>query len=224
MSIISPPMSDGLTITNMPLQTVLQWAFGIFLSDQIVGLPDWAGQQRYDITAKVGDADVADFRKVTDPIERAPMLQKILVERFGLKFHYESKELPVYTLVVGKNGIRMREIQPAIGPNGMREGGGREVRHGQIKSMGQPMKPLVNALTKELGRLVVDRTGLTGYYNFTLTWKPEEGTPSPSGASEDSSAPSIFTAVQEQLGLELEAAKAPVKVLVIDHVERPSEN
>lgn len=223
-SIASPPMSDGVTIENMPLEKIFQWAFGVFLSDQTSGLPEWARQERYDVTAKVGDADVAAFRKITDPVQRMPMLQKILEERFNLKFHYEMKELPVYALVKGKSGIRMTEIQPALGSNGMKDGGGREVTRGQIKSMGQPMKPLVNALTMELKRVVVDRTGLTGNYNFTLKWTPNEGTPPAGDASDDLSAPSIFTAVQEQLGLKLEPTKAPVQILVIDHLERPSAN
>lgn len=224
MSIISPPMSDGVTITNMPPSQILQWAFGIFLPDQITGVPGWASQDRYDIAAKVGAADVAAFRKVVDPIQRAPMLQKILIDRFQLTFHYETRELPVYLLVVAKGGMRMTEIQPAIGPNGMKEGGGRQLGRGMIRSMGQPMKPLVNALTHELGHPVVDRTGLTGYYNFTLKWTPDAGL-APTGASpDDPSAPSIFTALQEQLGLKLENGKAPTPVLVIDHIEKPSNN
>lgn len=224
MDILSPPMSDGVTITNMPLQNILQWAFGIHLSDQVSGLPDWAKQEQYDITAKVGEADAEAFHKVIDPIQRMPMLRKILVDRFHLISHYEMRDLPVYALVVGKSGIRMTEIQPAVGQNGMKEGGGREVRPGQIKSIGQPMKPLVNQLTRELGRLVVDKTGLMGYYNFTLRWTLDEGIPPASGAPKDTSAPSIFTAVQEQLGLKLERMKAPVQVLVVDHLERPSAN
>jgi len=224
MNIVSPPMSNGVTITNMPLENILQWAFGIHLSDQISGMPGWARQEHYDVTAKVGESDAEAFHKVIDPIQRTPMLQKILIDRFHLVFHYETRELPVYALVVEKSGIRMTEIQPAIGPNGMKDGGGREVRRGQIKSMGQPMKPLVNQLTRELGRLVVDRTGLMGYYNFTLRWTPEEGSQPAGGAPEDVSAPSIFTAQQEQLGLKLEQTKAPVQVLVIDSLGRPSPN
>lgn len=216
----SAPMDDGWTITNMPPEEMLHWAFGLFLSDEIAGLPEWAKHERYDVKAKVSDADVAAFRKVVDPVQRAPMLQKILVDRFHRKYHYEMKELPVYALVVGKNGIRMTEIQPAIGPNGMKDGGGRQLGRGQMRSMGQPMKPLVNQLTMELRRVVVDRTGLKGFYNFTLRWAPDDGAP-PEG---DVAAPSIFTAVQEQLGLKLEATKAPVQVLVIDYLERPSAN
>lgn len=224
MNIMSPPMSDGVTITNMPVETLVQWAFGIFLSDRIVGIPEWAGQERYDVTGKVSDADLDAFRKVSDPIQRAPMLQKVLVDRFDLKFHFETKELRVYALIVGKNGIRMTEIQPVVGENGMKDGGGREVGRGRIRSLGQPLKPLVNALSTELKRPVVDRTGLTGFYNFTLRWTPEEGAAVAGEAPEGDSAPSIFEAVQEQLGLKLEPAKAPVQVLVIDHLDRPSAN
>jgi uncharacterized protein (TIGR03435 family) len=137
-----------------------------------------------------------------------------------LKYHYDLKALPVYALVVGKNGVRMTEIQPGLDANGMKFGGARQVGRGLIRSMGQPMKPLVNQLSIELKHPIVDRTGLMGYYNFTLRWTPDEGAP-PEG---DVAAPSIFTAVQEQLGLKLEPAKAPVQVLVIDNLERPSEN
>jgi uncharacterized protein (TIGR03435 family) len=224
MRIGGPLMSGGLEIANMPPENIVQWAFGIFLSDQIVGLPDWAKQERFDVTAKVDDAELETYRKVTDPIQHAPMLQKILIDRFNMKFHYETKELPVYALMVAKSGNRMTEIEPAIGPNGMKDGGGREVRRGQIRSMGQPMKPLVNQLTIELKRAVVDRTGLTGFYNFTLRWTPEEGAAPVSGGLEENAAPSIFTALQEQLGLKLERTKAPLQVLVIDHLERPSAN
>lgn len=219
MEIGSAPMSDALNITNMPPENIIQWAFGIFLSDQIDGLPDWTRQERYDVDAKVSDADLAAYRKVIDPIQRAPMLQKILVDRFGMKFHYETKDLSIYALTVGKNGSRLTEIQPAIGPNGMKEGGGRQRGHGSYTSMGQPMKPFINELTVQLKSPVVDRTGLTGFYNYTLHWTPDDGNPA---AAEDG--PSLFTAVQEQLGLKLERTKAPVQVLVIDHIERPSSN
>lgn len=214
----SNPMSDSLSITNMPPEVIIQWAFGIFLDDQIVGLPEWTRQERYDVQAKVSDADVAAYRKVTDPIQRAPMLQKILIDRFGMKFHYETRELSVYALMIGKNGSHLTEIQPAIGPNGMKDGGGRQRGRGRYVSMGQPMKPFIHELTVQLKTPVVDRTGLNGFYNYTLRWSPDDGT-----ASEDD-APSLFTAVQEQLGLKLERVKASVQMLVIDHIERPSSN
>ncbi|MEK6398939.1 MAG: TIGR03435 family protein, partial [Terriglobus sp.] len=115
-------------------------------------------------------------------------------------------------------GSRLTEIQPAIGPNGMKDGGVRQRGRGVYTSMGQPMKPFINELTVQLKTPVVDRTGLTGFYNYTLRWTPDEAAPS----LED--APSLFTAVREQLGLKLERMKAPVQVLVIDRIERPSFN
>jgi uncharacterized protein (TIGR03435 family) len=225
MNIMSPPMSNGVTITNMPLVNILQWACGITMSDQIVGLPGWATEDRYDIAAKVANEDVTAFRKVVDPIQRAPMLQKILVERFNLKFHNQAKDLTVYALLVARGGVRMTEIQPAIAPNGMKDGGSRQRRRGQIKSMGQPMQPLIDVLTMELKRVVVDRTDLKGFYNFTLTWTPDDVNASDAHSNpEEFSAPPLVTALQDQLGLKLERSKAPVQVLVVDHVERPSEN
>ncbi|MEK6398938.1 MAG: TIGR03435 family protein, partial [Terriglobus sp.] len=102
MGIGSAPISDSLSITNMPPENIIQWAFGIFLSDQIVGLPEWARQERYDVEAKVSDKDVAAYRTVIDPIQRTPMLQKILVDRFSMTSHYETRTLSVYVLTVGK--------------------------------------------------------------------------------------------------------------------------
>ena len=213
MDIRSDPMSDDFSITNMPPEKIIQWAFRVFLTDEVEGIPDWAEQERYDVKAKVSDADLAVYRRVINPIQRTPMLQGSLIDRFGLKFHYEIKERLVYAITVGKTGSRMTEIQPAIGPNGMKEGGGRQRGQGRYQSMGQPMQPFVDALTMELKSPVVDKTGLAGFYNYTLHWTPEDGTP----PADDG--PSIFTAVQEQLGLKLERTKSPVQILVIDHLE-----
>jgi uncharacterized protein (TIGR03435 family) len=140
MRIGSAPISDELTVTNMPPEKIFQWAFGIFLNDEIVGLPDRAGKERYDIVAKVSEADAPAFRKVTDPIQCAPMLRKIRVDRFGLKFLFRDERASC--LCAGKSGIRMTEIQPAIGPNGMKDGGAREVeRPSEILSSPKPLNP-----------------------------------------------------------------------------------
>ena len=224
MNILSPPNSDGIKIVNMPLEKIIGWAYGISIRDQIAGLPDHIGGERYDITAKVSEANLTAFRKVVDPIERTPMLQKILQDRFDMKSHYETRELSGYALVLGKDGSRMTEIQPPIGPSGMKDGGGRQVGPGLIRSMGMPMLPLVRQLTIELGRVVMDKTGLTGYYNFTLKWTPDQTAATPDANGGDSSAPSIFTAIQEQLGLKLVPAKIPASILVIDQIKEPTEN
>jgi uncharacterized protein (TIGR03435 family) len=219
MRVVSPPLSDGVTITNMPLENIVSWAYGITIRNQISGMPTWAKTERFDIKAKVADADLTAFRKVTDPIVRVSMLQKILVDRFQMKSHYETRMLAGYALVVGKNGSKLTEVDPPLGPDGVKDGGGRRVSRGEYESFGMWMLPFVRQLMQELGCVVVDKTNLRGNYNYTLKWTPDDGQP-----PADTSGPSIFTAVQEQLGLKLEPAKLPAQVLVIDSIERPSEN
>ena len=218
MNAVSPPLSDGVTITNMPLENIVDWAYGITIRNQVAGMPDWATKERFDITAKVADEDLAAFQKVTDPIVRVSMLQKILVDRFKMRSHYETRELAGYALVVGKNGSKLTEVESPIGVDGVKDGGGRRVGRGEYQSMGMWLLPFVRQLMKELGCVVVDKTGLTGNYNFTLKWTPENA------EATDASGPSIFTAVQEQLGLKLEPTKVPTRVLVVDSIERPTEN
>lgn len=218
MNIVSPPVSDGVTITNMPLENIVSWANGITIRNQIAGMPEWAKKERFDITAKVSDEDLAAFQKVTDPIVRVSMLQKILVDRFKMRSHYETRELAGYALVVGKGGSKLIEVEAPTGPDGVKNGGGRRVRPGDYESSGMWLLPFVRQLMQELGCVVVDKTGLTGNYNFTLKWTPENM------EATETSGPSIFTAVQEQMGLKLEPVKVPTKVLVIDSIERPSEN
>jgi uncharacterized protein (TIGR03435 family) len=218
MSAVSPPLSDGVTITNMPLENIVSWAYGITIRNQVAGIPEWAKKERFDITAKVADEDLAAFQKVTDPIVRVSMLQKILVERFKMRSHYETRELAGYVLVVGKNGSKLTAVESPIGLDGVKDGGHRTVRRGDYESFGMWLLPFVRQLMQELGCVVVDKTGHTGNYNFTLKWTPENM------EATETSGPSIFTAVQEQLGLKLEPAKVPTRVLVIDSIDRPSEN
>jgi uncharacterized protein (TIGR03435 family) len=223
MNIVSPPMGDGMTITNMPLENIIGWAYGLTIRNQVSGMPDWAKKERFDIKAKVADEDLAAFRKVLDPIVRVSMLQKILVDRFKMSSHYETRMLAGYVLVVGKNGAKLTEVEPPIGPDGMKDGGHRRVARGEYESFGMWMLPLVRQLMQELGCVVVDKTNLHGYYNYTLKWTPDDGQP-PGDTAGSTSGPSIFTAVQEQLGLKLEPTKVPTQVLVIDSIERPSDN
>jgi uncharacterized protein (TIGR03435 family) len=148
------------------------------------------------------------------------------------------------TLVVAKGGPKLHEAKPGdTYPNGLKgfngQGGGPGMmlmRPGQLTGQGIPLSSLTRLLSQQLGSTVQDKTGLTGKYDFTLQWTPDRnaspmpGAPEPgqqgpaAAASTDASGPSIFTAVQEQLGLKLESQKGPVEVLVIDHVETPSEN
>jgi uncharacterized protein (TIGR03435 family) len=232
---------EGLSARGATLDMLMQNAYGVRYF-QISGSPSWSKSEKYDIEAKM-DGSVADeLRKLSDDqreIETRRMLQALLAERFQLKLHSETKELPLYALVIAKNGSKLPVAKSGdTYPNGFKgpDGGGgagmvfMQGNGGPVTGQGVPIKDLVHLLSQQLGRTVVDRTGLTGKYDFTLKWTPEENQdpPGPPGIDNapppDSLAPSIFTAVQEQLGLKLESQKGPVEILVIDHVERPSEN
>jgi uncharacterized protein (TIGR03435 family) len=215
--------ADGLIVTNTPLLFIIHAAFeGHFSNGTIVGLPG-REMDRYDIVGKVSDADLDKMRNLSQPqniqMTRA-MLQMVLASRFQMKFHDDDKDGPVYELVVAKNGSRLSEATP----DEITAGKIRVDQRGTIKGPLSP-KELADALTGPItGRVVVDKTGMTGKYDVTLTWTPDRASGPNSAPPTDASGPSIFTAVQEQLGLKLQPARGPVKSLVIDHIERPSEN
>jgi|SRR5208337_1627287 len=213
---------------------------------QVSGGPSWINSERYDVDAKEEDSDFEALQKLP-PDQRGEQIrlrvQSLLADRFKLTFHRETKELPVYALVVAKNGPKLQEAKPGdTYPNGMKGLDGRahagmmRMGRGQLTGQAIPLASLVGMLSQQLGRTVVDKTGLKGNYDFTLQWTPDQsqpamlmgpegGKPGPDNAPRpESSGPSIFTAIQEQLGLKLESQKGPVEILVIDHVERPSEN
>jgi bla regulator protein blaR1 len=216
---------------------------------QISGGPSWINSDKYDIDAKEEDSVVAELEKLP-PEQRADqirlMVRSLLADRFKLTLSHETKELPVYALVVAKNGPKLHETKPEdTYPNGTKNPDG-SVQHpgmgmmrfggGQLTGQGVPIENLVHMLSQQLGRDVLDQTGLKGKYDFTLQWTPDQsqrgmfggpkgGAPGPdSPPPPDPNGPSIFTALQEQLGLKLESTKGPVEILIIDHVEKPSEN
>lgn len=208
---------DGVSIANIPLQNLLSETFGVE-PNQVLGLPDALKYERYDIQAKVAEEDTAAMKTLTMK-QKLAMLQSLLEERFSLKFHHETRELPIYMLRVAKGGMKMQEwkrpdaaVQDASFPHKLLRKGRTE-----LDSQGTTMSDLAKQLSSILGRTVVDGTSLTGNYDYMLQWADES-----SGASD--AGPSIFTAVQEQLGLRLEAGKGPVDVIVVDHIEHPSPN
>ncbi len=183
---------------------------------QISGGSSWINSERYDLVAKAdGEVAMGQLR---------PLIQKLLADRFQLVIHRDTKELPVYALVVGKSGPKFKES--ASNSPGPQIRMGRGVIDGQ--SMGMDM--LAGQLARSLGRDVVDRTGLTGKYEIKLEFTPEEGAgrgpgDGPEAAPPpDAAGPSLFTALQEHLGLKLESSKGPVEIIVIDRVEKPTEN
>ena len=223
-----------LTVTNNNLRNIIRNAWNI-TNDQIVGGPDWIDSERFDITAKASRPFSQD--------EARGMLKALLAERFGLVTRNETRELPVYVLVLARKdgalGPQMKKSEldcaalfasvtaggkmPERLPNGNLPCG-MSVRAAQGQVVGSPasMEQLTRNLVGGVGRIVVDKTGLQGYYDFTLNFAPESVPGAPAAPAADVTAPSLFTAMQEQLGLKLEPGRAPIQVLVIDRAERPA--
>jgi uncharacterized protein (TIGR03435 family) len=225
---------DGLTATNVPLIMLIQSAYGLFNRDRIVGAPSWVDSERYDVAAKIEASVIDDLQKL-NPSQissaRNQMLQALLADRFMLALHRETRELAVYSLVVAKNGPKIQESKPIdAAPGGSNGRGGRggmgpgiTARSGSIKGRSITLGSFADFLAAQLGRPVLDKTGLTSLYDLDLQWTPDDNElQSPPGSAPNG--PAIFTAIQEQLGLKLESGKGPVEVIVIDHIERPSGN
>jgi uncharacterized protein (TIGR03435 family) len=228
---------DGVSMTGVPAQMMIRQAFDVE-DDRIAGAPAWVKSLRFDLEAKVDAADAAKLKELKIE-ERSQMLQPLLVERFGLKFHHETRQLPVYSLVVAKGGVKLKESPPGetSGTQRMNKIINTSPEGIHVEGNGSKMESLAHLLSSQVGRTVLDKTGLTGIYDYKLNWTPENmplpmaggpGGPAPGGdgasAPSDSSGASLFTALQEQLGLKLESAKGPVDVIVIDHIDKPSGN
>ena len=210
----------GLNITNIPLRGMITFAYDV-RDFQVSGGPGWIGTERFDITAQperaaangpVDPARMTDEQLQTVREQMNERLRALLVDRFQLAVHKETKEQPIYALVLAKNGSKLREAKEP-GPRLMTNG-----KHMQGSAVS--IEILTQVLSSQMERPVVDKTGLTGKYDFVLEWTPDIG------AAGDSTpvGPTIFTALQEQLGLRLEAQKGPVQIIVIDRAEKPSEN
>ena len=205
---------DGVRYTGVVFATLVRGAYDL-MESQVVGMPTWAKSEPYDIEARV-DSDTAEqWKKLTWKERRSqerPMLQALLADRCRLKVHRETKEMPVYDLVIAKQGLKMKEAAPGEQPS-------EQAGVGTITVHAMAIDSLVAMIAGTDGRLTVDRTGLgEKTFDFDLTWRPDD-----QGATTDSG-PSLFTALEEQLGLKLVPSNEPVSVLVIDHMEKPSPN
>ncbi len=215
-----PP--DGFNATNVTLQSLIAWAYHVE-GFQISGAPGWISTERYDVEAKV-DSSVADELQSRSEEQRGakqqPMLLELLADHFKLEAHRETREVPVYELVIAGSGPKLQQAKTGESPF---------VRFakGLIVGQAEPIGPtnngrpsLVRMLSLDLQRPVLDKTGLEGTYDFSLEWTPGDKQGTEHG-------PSIFAAVQEQLGLKLLESNeqtASVQMLVIDHAEKPAEN
>ncbi len=229
---ISP---DRFEATGMTLKELVKIAYDLNYGaeQQISGGPAWIASARFDLLATEDEVTTAELEKLSQQqqgVHIREMLQALLADRFRLKLHHESKELPVYELVKTKGGPKLMPAltQPA-GNDGEKPAKPRNwirfVGRGQLEGNGADASMLVTVLSMQPeigGRLVLDKTGITGMYDFTLKWTPDMGQGAePSGAD---SGPTLFTALEEELGLRLEPAKAPVDMIVIDSVELPTAN
>lgn len=263
LTMIQLPPSGRANIVNATLRMVLRAAYR--LQDyQIIGGPDWLNVDRFDIQAKPwADYQPASFETCIGddcpPTSTQIMLQGLLADRFQLKTHRETRELPVYELTIAKSGFKLKEVAapPPRGPGAplpppppppppgtppptspsalptpppgimMNFGNG-------FSSSAVSFAALPATLSQVLGRPVIDKTGIKGYYDFRMVFSrqgipnsgpapPPPGGPAP-GLDASDPMPSIFTAIQEQLGLRLDSTKGPVEVLLIDSVSKPMEN
>ena len=218
---------DGYHVENATVKYLITDAYSVKW-DAIVGGPDWIDTIGYDIDAKVTPAADAPPPKL-NRAQRRQMIQSMLADRFKLIVHNETKDAPIYELDLAKGGSKLPITTPndtfAKGINGL-DGNpvssGYPVLLGRGRLFGQSVTiaSLIDYLKQELKRPIVDKTGLTGKYDLSLQWTPDNTLPD----SPLAGGPSIFTAVQEQLGLKLTSTHGPVKTLVIDHVEKPSAN
>jgi uncharacterized protein (TIGR03435 family) len=199
---------DGGRLRIMNETTLLLIRLAFQLQDaQIAGAPSWVSADLYDVEAQTGQPG----RIATD--QMGPLMQSLLAERFGLKFHWETRDITVYALVIAPGGTTLTPKTDAdvFGMNASRRGAGY-----RLSATATSMDVLAGYLGNRLRQIVIDRTGLGGRYNFTLEWTPDD--------TQATSIPGLPTALLEQLGLRLQSQKAPVRVLVIDRIERPSDN
>lgn len=244
---ISP--GGRFTATDTTLKGLIMMAYNVG-PDRLSGATGWMESERFDVIATAPEGAIkgsvgrqgqwtgpngqsAKWTSLSANTEGSrrirEMLQSLLSDRFQLKLHRETKELPVYDLVVAKEGPKLHESKSEN--LHMQAGGG----IGDLSFQGTPMSTLATTLTWMTGRPVLDKTGLSGNYDFTLNWTPDEnqmqtlrggsgGAGNNLTPASEPSGPSLFTAVQEQLGLRLVPTKGPVEVFIVDHAEKPSEN
>jgi uncharacterized protein (TIGR03435 family) len=206
--------ADSFSMGGKPTWVLIRSAYGVLMGDQIVGLPGWAKSEPIAVEAKMDQETAAALAKLP-PTERWKqsqlMLQAMLADRFGLKAHRASRELPIFVLTVAKDGPKIKKTA-ADG-----YGGNAVYAKGKVTAHEISVEALAANLSFAVGRLIVNKTGLEGGYDFTLDYAPE-------GADASDTRPSLLTALEEQLGLKLVPSKGPVDVIVIDHIERPTEN
>ncbi len=219
-SIWSSPFDGSFKAENLSIVELIHWAYEM-PETRILGAAAWANSTYFDIDAKADPSIDQQLHSLTSDAgrkQKEEMVQALLADRFRLVAHLETRELPIYVLVVAKGGPKLGAVRET--------GSWVNTGNGRIEvQMQNSVAVLAEALSQVAGREVVDKTGMTGRYHLMLQWTPDDAAaPSPGNGAAADARPSLFTALEEQLGLKLEPAKGPVEVLVIDHAEMPSAN
>lgn len=242
MTMVKFPTNGHFTGAGLTVKGLVCIAYG--LSDfQVAGGPSWIDSDRFDVEAKPDPALEEQLSKMTKDqatVVEHQMMQALLADRFKLALHHETKELPTYALVVAKGGPKFKETKPDDASPDTANSSAHPSPKGSfrmsfdsnafvITANGMTLDALVNQLGFQMHSTVQNQTGLKGNYDFTLRFTPEDartGIPDPGGSAgaSDNAGISVFAAVEDQLGLKLESKKSPVDVVVVDHLEKPSEN
>ena len=219
--------SSRFGLESATARDIIEFAYNL-QGRRLTGGPKWIDSEKFDVDAQIADSEIAELRKLPPDQFLARLrltVQSLLADRFALRSSHETKELPVYALVIGKEGSK---LTPSASPQpSMRNVGG-----GHIVATAVPLSVLVEKLAglPELDdRIILDRTGITGSVDIDFQWTPQilyaaDAGQNQSFASSDSSAPPLFEALEKQLGLKLEPTKGPVDILVIEHIEEPTPN
>ncbi len=228
---------DGYRTTNTTMKNLVLNAFSSGLQIEITGAPDWAADVRYDVEAKfvpeVGDA----LKKLTPDdrnFVRRYMMQQVLKERMNFAAHVDTKEVPAYDLVVGKNGSKLKESDPNAKDNGTMRMMQTDQGKASITAKGTQISNLARNLSGPAGRPIFDKTGLKGMYDVALEYarEPNLSANAPDGGPtgnappvpSDPAGPSLQSAIEDQLGLKLVPSRGPMQVIVIEHMDKPDAN
>jgi uncharacterized protein (TIGR03435 family) len=206
-----------VSISGYNLRRLIRAAYGLKSNAQVLGGPKWIDSERFDIVAKADDDETAKMQQMSNAAwvrERSLLLQSLLADRFQLRLHRETRVLPVYALVVGKSGIKLKPAKPT-------EDGDLSGHGGHLDATAITMDAFADYLTgfREIAdRVVQNRTSLTTAWDFALDWSRDRG----DGGSQDSEFPGLYTALEEQLGLKLEPEKASTEVVIVESASEPA--
>lgn len=200
--------------SDVALSNLIRFVFDVRLPEQISGIPHWADSAQYFVQAKVDEKTTTAMQKLPfqdQLVQRRQMGIAMLEDRFGLKFHNETKQVPVYDLVIAKGGLKLKANPSAQGSHSSMGGG-------VLKGTGMTITEIAQRLSGTADRMIVDKTGVNGRYDVDMSWAPDDNRDS------NDPRPSLFTAIEEQMGLRLSSSKAAMTTIVIDALARPSEN